>query len=335
MSTRTRSMIAILAVVLTAWLAAPASATGIGVKAPVDTRMELADGVVTGLGNLLGTRPHLRSLDTHVSDVAFDGGTAGDGFALSCGSPVTGSLNELRAQWTDSDGVHTFTVGEVVTGFCPEQGDLDVYVGVAEGVCDGAPAVATLNFSKDEGSGEKTAGIAVAGEACELIDDDPSDGDVVLLTGDFDGCLAFTDDADECDADDGDVDPKPSMSGRMTGGGSFGEVLVARHGITLYCTSDNVSNLQVNWTGGSSFHLGALTDRYCSDSDGDGSFDTFEGSGTGKCGSDTQTPIDFKFVDEASGPDYAEIRIAAGAVCPGLDEAGYLNQGDHTAHTNG
>lgn len=144
---------------------------------------------------------------------------------------------------------------------------------------------------------------------------------------------------------------------RMTGGGhvsgkSLGETVKVTHGFTLHCrTETNPQRLQINWSGGNSFHLTDLEDSYCTESsridqeNPEAPIDTYYGEGTGTLnlgsGDKSEATASWKFVDggePGGGADRIRITIrdADGNVVlrvassSGSDVP--LTKGNHQAH---
>ncbi len=142
---------------------------------------------------------------------------------------------------------------------------------------------------------------------------------------------------------------------RMTGGGYFyaraaddGLVKVT-HGFELHCrTATKPQRLQVNWSGGNSFHLTDLEDSYCAEEGYDeenprAPFDTYYGEGTGRLttrdgGKETGWAT-WRFVDDgepgganANGGDELLIEVynSDGVLIMFAD--GQLTKGNHQAH---
>lgn len=138
----------------------------------------------------------------------------------------------------------------------------------------------------------------------------------------------------------------------MTGGGSIfderGEVIYGgriTHGFVLHCDPRRSDNLQINdHVTGQSFHLESLTSTNCSDDPAiepnppDAFFDTFQGTGTGRCKQpDRPCTVAFTFTDggERGGclRDTAAIVVtdASGVV---IRITGDVDCGNHQAHSN-
>jgi hypothetical protein len=152
-----------------------------------------------------------------------------------------------------------------------------------------------------------------------------------------------------------DVTNDPSCSspaglpGRMTGGGSLFETAKIRssktegrvtHGFDLHCDPEiGPNNLEVNWSG-NHFHMEELLTAVCTDDPviepppPGVDFDTFDGTGTGRCNGEAGASITFQFTDagEPGTADHATINITG---CPGglnLSVSGFLKKGNHQAH---
>ncbi len=136
------------------------------------------------------------------------------------------------------------------------------------------------------------------------------------------------------------------IEGRMTGGGSvFAGLNRVTHGFELHCDElDLPNNLQVNWGRGNQFHLEQLLTATCTDSElidqtppGHSPFDTFIGTGIGRCNGVSGAEISFTFVDGGEPGfrfDTVEIEITG---CPdglSLSVSGNLKKGNHQAHRN-
>jgi len=138
----------------------------------------------------------------------------------------------------------------------------------------------------------------------------------------------------------------------MTGGGSIfdenGEVVYGgrvTHGFVLHCEPRNSDNLQVNdHVSGQSFHLEEVTSANCSDDPGiepnppDAFFDTYVGTGTGRCKQpERPCTIRWTFTDggEPGGcvrdTAFIEVSDAGGVV---FTITGDVDCGNHQAHSN-
>ncbi|MGH2710638.1 MAG: hypothetical protein ACRDH9_05475, partial [Actinomycetota bacterium] len=123
--------------------------------------------------------------------------------------------------------------------------------------------------------------------------------------------------------------------GRTTGGGRIDDGVRVTHGFELHCdVADPPNNLEVNW-GGNKFHLLTLDSADCSDDrsidpkNPNAPFDTFEGSGTGRCNG-SPAEIDFLLSDGGEPQmDRAEFEISGSCT---LDVGSQLNSGNHQAH---
>jgi hypothetical protein len=98
------------------------------------------------------------------------------------------------------------------------------------------------------------------------------------------------------------------IEGRMTGGGSvFAAANRITHGFELHCDElDLPNNLEVNWGRGNNFHLEELLTATCTDDPtidqrppGHSPFDTFIGTGIGRCNGESGALISFTFVRRA------------------------------------
>jgi len=138
----------------------------------------------------------------------------------------------------------------------------------------------------------------------------------------------------------------------MTGGGSIFDVAYGgrvTHGFVVHCTPRNSDNLEVNdHVTGQSFHLDQLTSTTCIDDPAidpnppDATFDTFTGTGTGRChgpgesGPGRDCTVRFTFTDggERGGcvRDTALIEVsdANGVV---FSVSGDVDCGNHQAHS--
>ncbi len=146
---------------------------------------------------------------------------------------------------------------------------------------------------------------------------------------------------------------KPAKkNGRMTGGGNFlaqsgGKTVKATHGFALWCrTEHDPQRLQVNWSGGTGFHLTDLTESYCTEEgyneeNPEAPIDTYYGKGTGRLnfgGGEKDTGYaTWRFVDDGEpggGEDLIRIVIrrgsASGPIVLSADVA--LTKGNHQAH---
>ncbi len=130
---------------------------------------------------------------------------------------------------------------------------------------------------------------------------------------------------------------------RMTGGGSVSDSSNKRitHGFTLQCDVTNgPNNLEVNWGKGNNFHLTSLTSALCTDdptitsNPPAASFDTYNGTGTGKLNGVSGATIAFTFTDagEPGKNDHATIVITSGTSTTVLSVSGNLHNGNHQAH---
>jgi hypothetical protein len=127
-----------------------------------------------------------------------------------------------------------------------------------------------------------------------------------------------------------------SLPGGMTGGGKIAASTVT-HGFHLLCNPlSEPQRLEVNWDKGNHFHLQTLLTAFCSNdpliSEGQppAGFDTYEGSGTGRCNGQPAT-VTWKFTDagEPGKNDTARIDISGGCT---LSVSGKLAAGNHQAH---
>ena len=129
----------------------------------------------------------------------------------------------------------------------------------------------------------------------------------------------------------------------MTGGGSVFTSAGARvtHGFQLHCdVSAEANHLQVNWGKGKKFHLESLESASCTDSPGidpgqpPSSFDTYEGSGTGRYNGVSGATATWTFTDagEPGTADMAEIKVWDAGANLVLDVSGTLSNGNHQAH---
>ena len=133
------------------------------------------------------------------------------------------------------------------------------------------------------------------------------------------------------------------ISGRMTGGGSVFTPGGARatHGFELHCDVEvGPNNLEINWGGGNHFHLEDLVTATCSDDPNiappppNADFDTYVGTGTGRCNGVDGATISFTLTDagEPGKFDTASFEISG---CPGgltLSVSNTLKKGNHQAH---
>ncbi|MHB9111758.1 MAG: hypothetical protein ACYC4D_03905 [Thermoleophilia bacterium] len=135
-----------------------------------------------------------------------------------------------------------------------------------------------------------------------------------------------------------------TQQGRMTGGGTIISSLPSfekvSHGMELHCDATLApNNLQVNWGKGNKFHLESLVSASCSDDPAidpgspTASFDTHQGSGTGRYNGVSGATAEWTFTDagEPGKNDTAKIviRDASGNVV--LAKTGLLT-GNHQAH---
>ncbi len=144
---------------------------------------------------------------------------------------------------------------------------------------------------------------------------------------------------------------------RMTGGGhvlgmSLGEVVKVTHGFALHCrTATEPQRLQINWSGGNSFHLTKLISSSCTESsridqeNPDAPIDTYNGQGTGRLnfgGGQTDTgTATWRFVDggePGGGNDRIRLTIVDSAgktvvsVVTSSGDSKPLTSGNHQAH---
>lgn len=145
------------------------------------------------------------------------------------------------------------------------------------------------------------------------------------------------------------------MRARMTGGGHIlgmdnltGERVKVTHGFSLHCrTATDPQRLQVNWSGGNSFHLTELEDSYCAEEGYDqemprAPFDTYYGEGTGRLSVDGDKQIGravWRFVDDgepgganANGGDELLINVYDEDGVLVMHADGQLTKGNHQAH---
>ncbi|HEX2087210.1 MAG TPA: hypothetical protein VHF89_16125 [Solirubrobacteraceae bacterium] len=142
---------------------------------------------------------------------------------------------------------------------------------------------------------------------------------------------------------------------RMTGGGHFqarsaaadNARVKATHGFALYCNAaTEPQRLEVNWSGGNSFHLTDIATASCSDSplidqeNPEAPIDTYRGTGAGRLnfgsGAKEEGFADWKFVDggePGGGADQIRITIwdADGDVVLSTSTRP-LTKGNHQAH---
>jgi hypothetical protein len=147
------------------------------------------------------------------------------------------------------------------------------------------------------------------------------------------------------------------VNARMTGGGhvmgvSLGEAVKVTHGFSLYCrTATQPQRLQINWSGGNSFHLTNLVSSSCTESsridqeNPDAPIDTYNGKGTGRLNfgsgeKDTGTAT-WRFVDggePGGGADRIRLKIVDSDgdtivnVVTSAGDAKPLVSGNHQAH---
>ena len=137
---------------------------------------------------------------------------------------------------------------------------------------------------------------------------------------------------------------------RMTGGGhvlgtSLGKTVKITHGFELHCrTATRPQRLQINWSGGNSFHLTQLEDSFCLEFEDidqenpEAPIDTYVGEGFGNLTVNGKRSVgyaEWTFVDggePGGGADTIELVIkdAAGNVVLTADDA--LTKGNHQAH---
>ena len=155
-----------------------------------------------------------------------------------------------------------------------------------------------------------------------------------------------------CNPQTGSCDPLPELPaqcvqlpGRMTGGGSVFTTLGNRvtHGFELHCDAEvGPNNLEINWLKGQNFHLESLTSATCTDDPNiappppQAGFDTYVGTGVGRCNGVSGATITFTLTDagEPGKEDTATFEITG---CPGgltLSVSGNLKKGNHQAHAH-
>jgi hypothetical protein len=139
----------------------------------------------------------------------------------------------------------------------------------------------------------------------------------------------------------------PTLTGRMTGGGSIFEADGTRvtHGFEIHCDITDVPNtLEVNWPDANNFHMDTLTSAVCTDDPNihqqppkSAPFDTFVGTGTGKLNGVDGATISFTFVDagEPGTSDTAKyiIKDHLGNVVLNVP-ATFLTKGNQQTHTD-
>ena len=133
------------------------------------------------------------------------------------------------------------------------------------------------------------------------------------------------------------------VSGRMTGGGS---VFTAKggtrvtHGFELHCDPEVApNNLEVNWNG-NHFHMEELLTASCIDAPGidwppsPADFDTYIGTGVGRCNGVAGATISFTFTDagEPGSKDTANIVISGCPDSVDISVDNNLKKGNHQAH---
>lgn len=137
--------------------------------------------------------------------------------------------------------------------------------------------------------------------------------------------------------------PPTSVTGRMTGGGSFftPDGMRVTHGLEIHCTVPSAPNtLEVNWGGGNNFHMDALTTNTCfldpSIDQGHpaADFNTMIGTGTGTLNGAPAT-VSFEFTDagEPGTSDKATVTINSGASTFTVPLT-VLDKGNQQAHNN-
>ena len=131
---------------------------------------------------------------------------------------------------------------------------------------------------------------------------------------------------------------------RMTGSGTctVGDVKVT-HGFELHCDpSDEPNRLEVNWqdeTGSHRFYLEDLQTAVCRDDQGFGErrpvagFDTYIGTGTGRCDGVSDADVSWSFTDqgEPGSNDTLDIVITGNGDCV-MAIMCNLSVGNHQAH---
>jgi Dictyostelium (slime mold) repeat len=179
--------------------------------------------------------------------------------------------------------------------------------------------------------------------ACTTDTCDPATGCVTTAVS-CDDNNPCTDDS--CDPATGCVhtDNGTCVSGRMTGGGSvFGKgTQRVTHGFELHCDPEvGPNNLEVNWAG-NHFHMEELLTATCSDDPNieppppQAGFDTYVGTGTGRCNGVAGATISFTFTDagEPGTQDIATFEITGCPDIGGISVSGPLKKGNHQAHAN-
>jgi hypothetical protein len=130
----------------------------------------------------------------------------------------------------------------------------------------------------------------------------------------------------------------------MTGGGSvFGKGSQrVTHGFELHCDPEvGPNNLEVNWAG-NHFHMEELLTAVCSDDPSiappppPAGFDTYVGTGTGRCNGVAGASISFTFTDagEPGTKDTATFDITGCPDIGGISVSGPLKKGNHQAHAH-
>ena len=134
--------------------------------------------------------------------------------------------------------------------------------------------------------------------------------------------------------------PNPSNDW-MTGGGRINDTAAGKvtHGFRLECTPANgQNNLQVNWEG-ESFHLLTASTATC-DNGPDGinssgnptaGFDTFKGTGTGRCRGGGTATAAYTLVDKGEPGEADTFTVKITGDC-NLTATGTLQRGNHQAH---
>lgn len=132
----------------------------------------------------------------------------------------------------------------------------------------------------------------------------------------------------------------------MTGGGSvFIDKQRVTHGFELHCDIEDAPNrLEVNWSG-NHFHMEELTSASCTDDPAIGpappeaGFDTYFGTGTGRCNGVEGAEITFTFTDAGEpggGPNTFDTASIVITGCPapvdGISVDDVLKKGNHQAH---
>ena len=257
---------------------------------------------------------------------------------INCGASNISYVDEVRATGTDAAQPPSPFVG------LPVSSSTTNATPVAPLVCNDNNSC-TSDLCSTETGCSNTPVSCGDNNACTTDSCNPATGCVnaAVSCDDNNSC---TDDS--CDAVTGcahtDNGSCNGLPGRMTGGGSvFGKGSQrVTHGFELHCDPEvGPNNLEVNW-GGNHFHMEELLTAVCTDDPSiappppPAGFDTYTGTGTGRCNGADGATISFVFTDagEPGKFDTAEIQISGCPSIGGITVSGPLKKGNHQAHAH-